>query len=126
MNQYRCETCTKRECWMHPIHEEEIMVKGTALVDPQEFCSIHKHTEQRGCASHSNFQSERETATGGWKRYRCNSDTCSDSGGVCILCIPDMDFAPPTSCVNPEAFTDNGDEPDCEWEELRYQAGERE
>ena len=45
---------------MHPIHEEEIMVKGTASVDPQEFCSIHKHTEQRGCASHSEFQSERD------------------------------------------------------------------
>jgi hypothetical protein len=36
-----------------------------------------------------------------------------------------MDFAPPTSCVNPEAFTDNGDEPDCEWEELRQQAGDQ-
>jgi hypothetical protein len=43
---------------MHPIHEEEIMVKGTASVDPKEFCSIHKHTEQRGCASHSDFLDE--------------------------------------------------------------------
>jgi hypothetical protein len=70
------------------------------------------------------YQSEREKVLDGRKLYQCNSDTCSDSGGVCILCIPDMDFSPPTSCVNPEAFTDNGDEPDCKWEELRYQAGE--
>jgi hypothetical protein len=71
------------------------------------------------------IKSERDKVLDGRKLYQCNSDTCSDSGGVCILCIPDMDFSPPTSCVNPEAFTDNGDEPDCKWEELRQQAGEQ-
>jgi hypothetical protein len=108
-------------------------------------------SEVIGCASHSDFKgeqkgqicihcevrndvqfchfhdvpikSERDKVLDGRKLYQCNSDTCSDSGGVCILCIPDMDFAPPTSCVNPEAFTDNGDEPDCKWTELRH-AGE--
>jgi hypothetical protein len=49
--------------------------------------------------------------------YRCNSDTCSDNGGVCVLIIPDM-FEAPTACTNPESFTDNGDEPDCKWVEL--------
>jgi hypothetical protein len=69
-------------------------------------------------------QAERGKVLGGRKLYRCNSDTCSDSGGTCILCVPDMDFEAPTSCVNPDSFTDNGDEPDCKWEELRQQAGE--
>jgi hypothetical protein len=122
MNQYRCIVV---ECCGKCIH--------SAYRSPTEqFCNREKpHWTLRldqwadGISSCCTlpYQSERETATGGWKRYRCNSDTCSDSGGVCILCIPDMDFAPPTSCVNPEAFTDNGDEPDCEWEELR-QTGE--
>lgn len=47
--------------------------------------------------------------------YRCKSDTCSDSGGTCVLIIPDF-FEAPTSCTNPESFTDNGDEPECKWE----------
>jgi hypothetical protein len=55
-------------------------------------------------------------------QYRCKSDTCEDNGGVCILLIPDG-YEAPTSCVNPKSFTDNGDEPDCKWEELR-QSGE--
>ena len=49
--------------------------------------------------------------------YCCASPTCGDNGGVCILIIPD-DFEPPTSCTNPESFTDNGEEPDCKREEI--------
>jgi hypothetical protein len=49
--------------------------------------------------------------------YRCTSETCEDNGGVCILVVPD-DFEPPTSCTNPESFTDNGEDPDCKWEEI--------
>lgn len=37
---------------MHPIHEEEIMVLGTPLVDAQEFCAVRDHTKKRGCLSH--------------------------------------------------------------------------
>jgi hypothetical protein len=137
MNQYRCRfdyfnnkskpMCSNWDCFFNSC---KLTWYETTLEGKKQTTHPHLSSEklwiieQVGCASHSDFQSERETATGGWKRYRCNSDTCSDSGGVCILCIPDMDFAPPTSCVNPEAFTDNGDEPDCKWEELRQQAGE--
>jgi hypothetical protein len=80
MNRYRCETCIKKECWIHPIHEEEIMVKGNALVDPQEFCSIHKHTKQRGCTSHSDFKSGRE-------EYVCTGESYDPEDNHCQQCF---------------------------------------
>ena len=122
MNQYRCETCEHMKTHTSKgglPFEERCEVSGY----PPRDKIFENKLACVGCASHSDFQSERDKVLEGRKLYRCNSDTCSDSGGVCILCIPDMDFASPTSCVNPETFTDNGDEPDCKWEELR-QAGE--
>ena len=49
--------------------------------------------------------------------YQCKSDTCSDNGGCCVLIVPCF-FESPDSCVNPSAFTDNGDDPECKWEEI--------
>jgi hypothetical protein len=109
----------------HPYQSERGKCAASATFKRQSDCE-DKIPSKEVCKDCHYFQSERDKVLDGRKLYQCNSDTCSDSGGVCILCIPDMDFSPPTSCVNPEAFTDNGDEPDCKWEELRYQAGERE
>lgn len=47
--------------------------------------------------------------------YRCKSETCSDNGGVCVLIFP-CAFEPPTSCTTPRSFTDNEEDPDCQWE----------
>lgn len=49
--------------------------------------------------------------------YRCKSSTCSDNGGVCHLIVPCF-FEAPKDCTNRESFTDNEEEPDCEWEEI--------
>ena len=48
--------------------------------------------------------------------YRCNSETCSDNGGVCTLFIPCMFDEPQNGkegCSYPEHFDD--DECDCKW-----------
>jgi hypothetical protein len=76
------------------------------------------------CTSHRPYQSERDKVLDGKTTYRCKSDTCEDNGGCCILVIP-CGYESPTSCVNPESFENNGDTPDCIWEELRQQAGEQ-
>jgi hypothetical protein len=54
MNQYRCETCTKGSCHFHPNNN---YWKG-----PQpHLIFLHESLELLGCASHSDFQSERNT-----------------------------------------------------------------
>jgi len=50
--------------------------------------------------------------------YRCNSTICGDNGGVCILIVPCL-FEAPTSCTNPEAFSEEMEtECDCKWEKI--------
>jgi hypothetical protein len=52
MNQYRCETCTKQACHFHPNNN---YWKVTSVI-----LKIVEAIECVGCASHSDFQSERD------------------------------------------------------------------
>jgi hypothetical protein len=51
MNQYRCETCKNIDCWYHP-SKSDINQYGCNN-------SAWVHSRGYGCASHSDFQSER-------------------------------------------------------------------
>jgi len=57
MNQYRCENCTKEDCWYFKMRDDSRTIKDKygELLTPRSF------TWEKGCASHSDFQSERDT-----------------------------------------------------------------
>jgi hypothetical protein len=55
MNQYRCETCTKQGCHYHPNNNYWKDLSNGLL----HF--FYDSIDNVGCASHSDFQSERET-----------------------------------------------------------------
>jgi len=56
MNQYRCENCTKEDCWYFKMRDDSRTIKDKygELLTPRSF------TWEKGCASHSDFQSERD------------------------------------------------------------------
>jgi len=56
MNQYRCENCTKEDCWYFKMRDDSRTIKDKygELLTPRSF------TWEKGCASHSDFQRERE------------------------------------------------------------------
>ena len=56
MNQYRCENCTKEDCWYFKMRNDSRTIKDKygELLTPRSF------TWEKGCASHSDFQSERD------------------------------------------------------------------
>ena len=98
-SEYHCGNCPEKECWMHPIHEEEIMVGKNALVDPQDFCAVHDHTFLRGCLSHPSAQAALRAEGAKQERERtciCNFDVLSigvNEGTLKHLCER-------TSCIH--------------------------
>jgi len=56
MNPYRCENCTKEDCWYFKMRDDSRTIKDKygELLTPRSF------TWEKGCASHSSHQSERD------------------------------------------------------------------
>ena len=56
MNPYRCENCTKEDCWYFKMRDDSRNFKDKygELLSPSSF------TWEKGCASHSDFQPERK------------------------------------------------------------------
>ena len=49
--------------------------------------------------------------------FRCNSKTCSDNGGGCVIMVDDM-FDAPEICPYASAWRGIEEECDCEWVEI--------
>ena len=56
MNQYRCETCDKDCVYANQTPTDELF-----YCQKFEYDWVRKFTSVKGCTSHSNFQSERDT-----------------------------------------------------------------
>jgi hypothetical protein len=78
MNQYRCETCNKDDCDHHPNNVEYLRaVENHSLADV--ITSDWVAFRQFGCASHSDFQSEREkTINEFYQRLKVERDPVFD------------------------------------------------
>ena len=58
MNEYRCETCKNVGCHIHPENKSSINYDTGVRYD--HFALYDSFMRKMGCASHSDFQSERE------------------------------------------------------------------
>jgi hypothetical protein len=72
MNQYRCETCNHPKC--------EHAVKDGCFSPRKKFA--WNHTLHWGCASHSEFQNDREKVLDDLATFLDDADNTSDSGNA--------------------------------------------
>jgi len=73
MNQYRCETCKNKGCYHHFSNW-----KGEIKKYKKSAHYAHGFTAEYGCASHSDFQSERDKVLGEWatQLHGCGHYNC--------------------------------------------------
>ena len=64
MDEYRCETCKDNSCEFHK-SKKSISYMGSPITG-----IVHDFTLQKGCASHSDFQSERDKVLDKWQILR--------------------------------------------------------